>query len=112
MNFIELKNRFYAIPSRWDELSGKQLIAIMKVLRDAPDEIAGKMMLLRILTGMPWYKWMFQKVINLEDELYNVDFLLSSYPVKQVLKKYKGLYGPESNFDNLRIGEFAFCFLL
>lgn len=109
MTIIQLRNRFYTLPTSWDELTGKQLIAVMKVINAAPEETAGKMMLLRILTGMPWYKWMFQKVEELEDELYNVDFLLSNYPVKQVLPSFKGLHGPAGDFDNLRIGEFAFC---
>lgn len=109
MNVIQLKKRFYFIPSNWDELTGRQLIAVCAVLHRAPEETAGKLMLLRILTGMSWWRWLFQNPVELEDHLPCVDFLLSNYPVKQLLPKYGNLYGPAGEFDNMRAGEFAFC---
>lgn len=120
MTIIQLHNRFYRIPETWNELCGKQLIRISKVLLQQPEEITGKMQLLKILTGMSWWQWLQQSVAELEDHLYLVDFLLyEANLTEQVLPCYpkfkiqnpksKTLYGPASNFDNLLIAEFSFC---
>jgi hypothetical protein len=120
MTIIQLKNRFYTIPTAWNELSGKQLIRVAEVLLQRPEEITGKMMLLKILTGMSSLRWITQRVEELEDELYLTEFLLSDASLTEQLlpvfpnSKFqipnsKLLYGPSSSFDNMRIGEFSFC---
>ena len=120
MTIIELNKRFYTVPQSWNELTGKQLVAVCDVLLQKPEEVTGKMKLLKILTGMSSWRWLQQSVAELEDHLYLVDFLITEMELtEQVLPHYahrnkwyrtkQVLYGPQSNFDNLLIGEFSFC---
>lgn len=120
MTIIQLNKRFYTVPEKWNELSAVQLIRICKVLLQKPEEITGRMMLLKILTGMSSLRWLTQHVDELEDHLYLCDFLLTDANLtEQLLPVFPlstfrfplstCLHGPAANFDNLRIGEFSFC---
>ncbi|MDH7463967.1 hypothetical protein QEG73_21880 [Chitinophagaceae bacterium 26-R-25] len=56
MNVILYKGKLIDIPDHWNELSGKQLIAIMKILYGNKDVSKGRISLFKIISGFTWFK--------------------------------------------------------
>lgn len=112
MTLIELSNKMYLVPASWNELTGRQVIAIMDCLfvKKYSEEQA-RLKLLKILAGMGWWRFFRSKPTELQEFLYLSDFLLEkeTHFTKQLLPEYDGLYGPESDFDNLLMKELVIC---
>lgn len=136
MNYIYHKGRHYEVPAAWNQLSGKQLIAVTAVLHSACPEQQGRIRLLMALTGWSAFKmaricgihrvqWLHkltgsflpkqlgryldnsERMATATQEL--TQFLFDSNDLTvQLLPQYKGLHGPSSEMANLRMGEFAF----
>lgn len=106
---VEIKDRSYIMPASWNELSVKQLLAAMKVLhKDTPEDVL-RLSLLKILSGMSWWRMFFCGGENLSDRLYLVDFLLKENKLtRNILSLYRGFYGPGDDFNNLLLNEFAY----
>jgi hypothetical protein len=110
MVLIELNKKHYPIPTCWDELSGKQLVKIMRVFDSSVSSIiAGKVKLFKILCGLKWWAYRKCKPEEIAEYLYLIDFLLKENTItKNVLPSYSGYYGPADDFQNLLMVEFIF----
>lgn len=120
MHTIHLNNKKYPIPSRWDELSRDQLIAIAAL---SQEQITGpniaKLFFLILTQSLTWWKRMrlqwfcfFQATT---EELADFLFLTRSFTefpdfTRQIIEKIEGdsvlLYAPRSKFSNLTLWEY------
>lgn len=112
MTIIQIKSRYVAIPTEWNELSRRQLIQVMECLflREYNME-QGKLKLLKILTGMSWWQFFRCQPEDFEEYLYLADFLLQERTglTKQLIPEWRGLYGPCDNMSNLIMQEMTFA---
>lgn len=112
MKLIELNKKMYLVPASWNELTGRQVIAIMDCLfLKQYSEAQARLQLLKILTGMSWWSFFRCTAAQLDEFFYLSDFLLQKETqfTKQLLPEYDGLYAPESDFDNLLMKELVIC---
>lgn len=110
MTLATIHNKIYFVPTSWNELTGAQLVKIMRLLHQEMDITEGRLQLLRVITGMSWWRFVLADPEVLSQFLYLTDFLVEKNTLtKQLLPKYRGYYGPSSNFENLRMGEFVLC---
>jgi hypothetical protein len=116
MTLIELNKKYYAFPTCWNELSTKQAMGAMKFFTSEHDTISEEssekiiLHLFRILAGISWWKWVRIKGEELAEYLYLCSFIWEETNLtKNVLPKYRNLYGPADNFGNLRMNEFAYA---
>ena len=111
MTIIELNKRLYTVPTTWDELSRKQLLEVSDVLyvcRDNVDD-GSYLKLFKIITGMSWFRFFSTRPIDMEDFLYLTFFLVTGDgPVKNIIKEYDVLVGPDDDFNNISGDEFVF----
>jgi hypothetical protein len=127
VTIIEINNKYYTIPTTWNELSQRQLLQVMDCLfiKQYPED-KGRLKLLKILCAMNWWqffrapvtsgkkrKGLFGKkieVTGMDEYLYLADFLLKEEAdiTKQLFPVYDELYGPAENFSNLVMDEFVF----
>lgn len=120
MTRISINKKFYDVPTEWNELSQKQLLAIMDCFfarQYTGDQCL--LVLLKILCNMSWFQFfrapvsahkMPEDVSGMEEYLYLTMFLLEKNDLtKQLITEYRGLYGPASEFDNLKMCELAIC---
>lgn len=120
MTRISINKKFYDVPTAWNELSQKQLLQVMDCLFTR--QYTGEqclLSLLKILCNMSWWDFfrapvsarkMGDDISGMEEYLYLNRFLLDSNTLtKQLIPDYRGLYGPASDFDNLRMCELAIC---
>jgi len=97
------------VPETWNELTGKQLVQVMKVLYTDDNADTALLSMLRIITGMSWWRWCRVPVWEKMDCLYLAFFLISSNTLtKNVLPEYRGFYGPADDFNNIKGDEFVF----
>lgn len=106
---ILLNKKWYNVPTKWNELTAKQLVKIIAVF-EAPGEVdEARMKLLKILSGISVWRWVMTDVEELNEYLYLTDFLLQANSLTEnVRPKYKGFAGPSSDFENLLMCEFAY----
>lgn len=110
MTIAQLGKKYYTVPTCWNELSKKQLIKVMQVLYGGATMIAAQIMLLKILTGISWYRMQLISASHFEEKLYLTDFLLEHNTLTQnLIPKYKGFFGPSSEFANVQVCEFIFA---
>lgn len=103
------KYRKTSIPEEWNELTFSQLKKIVRVLLKPQEEMEGKLLLLKSLAKMSWWKFLRFPQDGFLKVLFASDFVLKSNGLtKQLLPKYKQFYGPGSGLDNLKIKEFVF----
>jgi hypothetical protein len=127
------KGRFYSFPETWNDLTGKQLVKVISVLYSNLDISVGRIKLLQIILG--WNGWKIISICGLHRfkklkpdytpkilgrYLDNTERLAAAAEqvtefvfeenklTKQLLPKYKGLFGPSSELANLRMGEFCY----
>ncbi len=102
--------RSYMTPSTWNELKREQLLGVMNVLQQPVDEAKGLLMLLRIITRIPWWRFLLAKTPYLMDAAVEAtSFLMEKNDLtKNLIPKYKGLYGPADSLSNLTMAEFCF----
>lgn len=112
MTLIELNKRMYLVPASWNELTRSQLISVIDCLflRKYSEEKV-RLKLLKILTGMSWFRFFRCKPTEMQDLLYVSDFLFAKETgfTKQLITEHDGFYGPESDFDNLLMKELVVC---
>ncbi len=111
MTIIELNKRLYTVPTTWDELSRKQLLEVSGVLYACKDNIddGSYLQLFKTLTGMSLFRFFSTKPIDMEDFLYLTFFLVTGDgPVKNIIKEYGELVGPDDDFNNITGDEFVF----
>lgn len=109
MTIIELNKRFYTIPTSWNELSRRQLLQVMKVFYSTIDAQAALLRLLKILTGMSWFRFFRCSAAELEEFIYLTGFLLKENELShQLIPVYRKYHGPAGDFNNLVMAEFVF----
>ena len=109
MTIIQLHKRYYAIPTTWNELSGKQLLQVMEVLYGNYEVDAARLKLLKILTGVSWFRFFRIPLAEKAAYLDITHFLVNENTLtKQLLPIYKGYYGPADDFNNITGEEFVF----
>jgi len=110
MNTIHHKGNEYTVPGEWNELTGTQLVQVMKVFHMPMEETKGQLLLFRILMNMAWWKFLAIKSPGLITAAsVAVDFLTGNNTLtKNVLPVYDGFCGPSDNMRNLKMAEFCF----
>jgi hypothetical protein len=111
MTIIEVNKRMYTVPTEWNELSRSQLFDIMDCLfirQYGADQ--GVLKLLKIITGMTYFRFYQVKAEELEEYFYLTRFLLEPRTnlTRQLIKEYDGLYGPSDNLDNIVMQELTY----
>lgn len=102
------KKKSIVVAEHWDELSCSQFIGISKLLHSGMSDLEYAMdKALYILSG----KWLLNFLMIPADLRLRMHehikwILEEKVTTKQFIKKYKGLYGPEDNFENLVMAEF------
>lgn len=128
---FDIYGKVFLMPESWNELSRKQFVAISKVMMKETLEDVDKANLWRICSGMSWWyflqlnflpAWLNEKMfwkkvetmLFVARQLHWIDFLFKEISLTgQLLPSIKvgwrkKLYGPERNFENLRMEEFCF----
>lgn len=111
MKIIQIKNQHRRIPENWNELNGKQVVAIMKIFNgQCADLNQARLALLRVLAGLSWYQFFTCSVQQLSEYFYLTDFLIQANTLTiQPVKQYRGFYGPADDFSNLRMQEWVYA---
>lgn len=100
------------IASCWEDLSARQYVRVVKLLHktvistwEAEDN------LLRILSGLSWWRFHLTIPADLRWRCYeHLKWVFEKQDcTTQLLPVYKKLYGPASEFNNLRLSEFHNC---
>lgn len=109
MKLIELNKKLYLVPETWNELTGRQLLQVIEVLYGGYEGNAAQLKLLKIITGMSWWRFVRASMAEKSEFLYLTHFLVNgSVLTKQLLPVYKGFYGPDDDFNNITGVEFVF----
>lgn len=107
---IELHNRYYQTPVKWNDLSRKQLLQIIDIIYSDIGEVEGRVKIMKVLTGISWLRLWWGGMFDIDDKLHLTDFLLQENTLtKNLIPKYKKLYGPADDFSNLIVSEFIFA---
>jgi hypothetical protein len=116
MTIIQPYKKFYTTATTWNELTGVQLLQVMKAFGNKKyNEVQLLLKLLKIICdGMGW--WHFLRLgKKLEDFIYLVTFLFNENTLtKQLLPRYQCkktgevFYGPADELTNLVMKEFVF----
>lgn len=109
MKTVEINKRLYLVPETWNELTGKQLIRVMEILYSDQQADMALLQLLRIVTGMSWFRF-FMCPIDQKAEFLDLAYFLvnESNLTKNVLSNFDNLYGPDDDFNNITGEEFVF----
>lgn len=101
------------VPEYADELTPTMFIGLAPLIYQGGDEVACKVKALRVVSGLGVYRWMRLSAEVINRCLPFIDWIFDpKSPLKitrQLIKGYKGLYGPAAGFDNLRMSEFHFA---
>ena len=57
MKTVEINKRIYLVPETWNDLTGRQLMRAMDLLYSDQQTETVLLQLLRIITGMSWYRF-------------------------------------------------------
>lgn len=135
---IFYKGKFTNVPAEWNELSGKQLVGIVKVLAGDYLPEVQRIRLLQVLMGWSWLKmavslgmmhfWelpkidntlrrlqLFGKVVDRTARMAVASEQLTAFIfdgntlTKNPLLKYKHCYGPMDEMGNMRMAEFVWA---
>jgi hypothetical protein len=111
MQDIKIHKHFYLVPTEWNELTGPQLVKIIRVLYNPDlDPITCLLHLLKTITNMTWWRFYLCPASHLHENMDVVDFLVTTNTLtKNVLPCIGGFYGPGDNFNNLLMDEFVFA---
>ena len=109
MTIIEIHKKLYTVPTSWNEITGKQLVKVMDLLSKEVYPQEAMLYLLKILTGIRWWRFFLSSPTVFYEFFYLTEFLLKENTLtKNVLPKYKGFIGPSDDFENLLMCEFAY----
>lgn len=97
------------MPTQWDELSGKQLIAALQAF-NALSGIALQIRLFKIVSGASWLRLILAgSAAYITDKLYLINFLFDFNTLtKNPLPRFRNWYGPTDELNNLQVCEFIF----
>lgn len=116
MTIILINKKWYSFPQSWNELSTKQVLAVMKVIHGGYTKDEAYLQFIRLLSGCGWFNFFRTNKQRLYDDLHLCDFIFTvnnpeekNLITNQLLPDYKSLYGPASNFENLRMNEYAYA---
>lgn len=94
------------MPENFNELTGPQLIALVKLMHAKGDQ---SLKTLQILLNKNLPSFLFIKLDAKDRMLPFVDWVFQENTLTaQLIPEYKGFYGPKGEFDNLKLGEFHF----
>jgi hypothetical protein len=106
---VELKNKWYIIPTTWNELTGQQLVRVLRVCNRNYTVLVAQVHLFKILMGIRWIKLWWLGPAEIDDKLYLVDWVFEENTLtKNLIPKYNNFYGPADNLNNLQLCEFIF----
>lgn len=118
MTTIEIKGKYFTIPTEWNELSPQQLFSVCRIMYAQNSWNYGTMLLLKVLTGMPTAMWNCLKPSDISEFLYiPADLVNKTRLTKQLVPLQtvcdwivtsKTFAGPADDFDNLIMSEFVF----
>lgn len=109
MTIVEINKKLYAFPTGWNDLTFRQLVQVLNLFQHCGNVYELNIRLLKVLTGMGWWRFLNCKPEQLAELLYLNEFLGRSNDLTaQLLPKYKGFYGPAADFENLVMCEFVF----
>lgn len=109
MRIIELNKRLYSVPENWNELTGPQLLQVMEVLYGNYEVDAARLKLLKILTGITWFRFFMAPLAERAEHLHLCHFLINGNDLtRQLLPVYKGFHGPADDFNNITGEEYVF----
>lgn len=95
------------LPESHNEITGKQLIQLAPLIFWGGEEILCKVRAFYVLSGISMFRFLLMGPNNIDRCLPYIEWVFKEKPgTKQLLPKYKGHYGPASDFDNLKMKEF------
>lgn len=105
------------LPQGWEEMSGEQLIQLMKIRKASLDEQQYRLRSLAVMMKLTTYKFLrlpLQLIHELTHEQGTQTHLTNWYFRKntltmQLLPEYGGLYGPRGELDNLVMKEWHYA---
>lgn len=110
MTIIELNKRYIAIPTSWNELSQRQLLAIIDSLHFKQYTAEQcRLKLFKIICSLSYFQFFRTRPSQMAEYLYLTDFLVEAKTelTKNLIPEYRGFYGPAGDFDNLQMKEMA-----
>jgi hypothetical protein len=109
MTIIGIQDRYFTIPTSWNELSRSQFLRVNKIIFSGTTVLRANMRILRVLMGISRYRFRRIHVLYLEEFLYLAEpFYKTNDLTVNLLPVFRRRYGPESDFDNLTGAEFIF----
>jgi hypothetical protein len=109
MTIVELNKKYYNIPTTWNDLTGMQLVRVLRVFSGNHTLSYAQVQLFKILSGIRWLKLWLIGPLEVEDKFYLTDWLYDENTLtKNLLPVYRGHYGAADNFSNLQVCEFIF----
>lgn len=110
MNKFFLDKREIKVPGCWNELSARQLLAVIKILQAGIPEKEAKLLLLPVLIEIPAkvrYKWQKLNIEQIDEMLLFTDFIFGENELTEnKLPKIGKLYGPANIFESICFLEF------
>lgn len=95
------------MPACFNELSAKQLVAIIPLVHEGGDHDLLKLKCLKALMNISKFKFFLMSPETKLALLPVIDWLFEQNTLtEQKLPNYRGLYGPKKEFDNLIVKEF------
>lgn len=114
MHNIEINNKLYLLPESWKELTGVQVLAVLRILfHPKHNEHDKKLRLLKLLLDAKW-KLIFTFTAEQKIQLYDLFEYCFEKPTftEQLLPKLSAggheLIGPKKQFRNLTVNEFIY----
>ncbi len=109
MTFIKIGDKYYPMPTCWNELTGDQLVRCLPVIYADWSDGKKQLALLRILTGIGRWRFLFAHPAELSEYFYRLSFLFEQNTLtRNLVPRYDGLHGPGDNFCNITVSEFIF----
>lgn len=106
---IELDNNTYQVPETWNELTGRQLVAIMMALDMDESVVQIRLTLFCILAKIRRHQLRRMDAEAIMERLYLADWILYINTLtKNVLPRVAGFRGPGDDFENLQMCEFVY----
>ena len=138
MNTVFYNGRFTEVPASWNELTGKQLVRVIKIITGPYLPEVQRIRLLQVLLRWSWWKlaltlgmlrfWelpshqsslrkleLFSKAVDRTVRMAEAAEELTAFIfegntlTRNLLPHYRGHYGPADSGANLRMAEFAFA---
>ena len=107
MNTVQINGITRELPASWNELTGKQLVHVAKLIREGITVVDFKV---KILFSFLKIKFRLFKKMNPEDVYFlgeTLEFLIKDVNLtKNLIPRIKRYYGPDDSLRNITFGEF------